>query len=67
MARVQGEITIGRPVEVVFDYVADQTNETQYNPRMVRAEKIGVGPLGVGTRFSSAVRTAGRLEGDAAD
>ena len=60
VARVQGEVTIGRPVGVVFDYVADQTNEPQYNPSMVRAEKIGVRPLGVGTRFSSAVRTAGR-------
>ena len=60
MARIEGEITVGRPVEVVFDYVADQTNEPQYNPAMVRAEKIGVRPLGVGTKFSSAVRTAGR-------
>jgi len=25
------------PVDVVFDYVADQSNEPQYNPRMVRA------------------------------
>jgi uncharacterized protein YndB with AHSA1/START domain len=56
---VEGEITIARPVEMVFDYVADQTHEPQYNPRMVRAEKIGDGSLGVGARFSSAVRTAG--------
>ncbi len=37
MAGVEGEIVIGRPVEVVFDYVADQSNEPQYNLRMVRA------------------------------
>ncbi len=60
MARIEGEITIGRPVEVVFDYVADQTNEPQYNPNMVRAEKVTAGPVGKGTRFRSAVRSAGR-------
>jgi hypothetical protein len=27
MARVTGEILINRPVEMVFDYVADQRNE----------------------------------------
>lgn len=60
MARVEGEITIARPVEVVFDYVADQTNEPQYNPNMVRAEKETAGPVGKGTRFRSAVRSGGR-------
>lgn len=44
MARIEGEIRIGRPVEVVFDHVADQTNEPLYNPHMVRAEKITPGP-----------------------
>jgi hypothetical protein len=44
MARIEGEIVIGRPVDVVFGYVADQSNEPQYNLRMVRAEKITAGP-----------------------
>lgn len=60
MAKIEGEITIGRPVEVVFDYVADQTNEPQYNPNMARAEKDTAGSIGKGTRFRSAVRSAGR-------
>ncbi len=60
MARIEGQITIGRPVEVVFDYVADQTNEPRYNPKMVRAEKETAGPIGKGTRFRSAVRSGGR-------
>jgi hypothetical protein len=46
MARIEGAIVIGRPVDVVFDYVADQSNEPQYNPQMVRAEKITPGPVG---------------------
>jgi hypothetical protein len=60
MARIAGDIVIHRPVEVVFDYVADQSNEPQYNPRMVRAEKLTAGPVGVGTRFRSAVASMGR-------
>ena len=60
MARIEGEIVIGRPVDVVFDDVADQSNEPQYNPQMVRAEKITPGPVGKGTRFRSAVTSMGR-------
>ena len=60
MTRVGGEIVIGRPVDVMFDYVADQSNEPQYNPQMVRAEKITAGPVGKGTQFRSAVASRGR-------
>ena len=60
MARIEGEIVIGRPVDVVFDYVADQSNEPQYNPHMVRADKITPGPVGKGTQFRSAVASVGR-------
>ncbi len=60
MARIEGEIVIGRPVAEVFDYVADQSNEPQYNPQMVRAEKITPGPVHQGTRFRSAVAVRGR-------
>ena len=60
MSGIAGEITIARPVDVVFDYVADESNEPQYNPRMVRAEKITPGPVGKGTQFRSAVASMGR-------
>jgi hypothetical protein len=59
MARIDGGIVIGRPVDVVFDYLAGQSNEPQYNPQMVRAEKITPGPVGKGTRFRSAVASRG--------
>ena len=60
MARIAGEIVIGRPVDVVFDYVADQTNEPRYNPRMLRVEKITPGRVQAGTQFRSAVARMGR-------
>lgn len=46
MARIDGEIVIDLPVDMVFDYVADQSNEPRYNRQMVRAEKITPGPSG---------------------
>lgn len=60
MAKIEGEIVIARPVDVVFDYVADQRNEPQYNPHMVRSEKVTEGPIGKGTIFRSAVASMGR-------
>ena len=60
MARIDGEIIIGRPVEVVFDFTADQRNEPRYNPRMIRADKVSDGPVGKGTVFRSAAKSMGR-------
>jgi len=41
---IEGEIIIERPVEEVFDFVADERGEPRYNPRMVRTEKLSAGP-----------------------
>jgi hypothetical protein len=41
MTRIEGEIVIGRPVDVVFDNIADQRNEPRFNLRMVRAAVDG--------------------------
>ncbi len=60
MARVEGEIIINRPVEEVFDFVADECNEPRFNPRMTRAEQISDGPIGLGTRFHTELKTMGR-------
>ena len=48
MARIEGEIVIGHPVDVVSDYVADQSNEPRFNLRIVRPEKVTAGPVGRG-------------------
>ena len=60
MASVKGEIIIKRPVEEVFDFVADEGNEPRYNARMVRAEQMSEGPVGVGARFHTELKTLGR-------
>jgi hypothetical protein len=60
VARIEDEIVIGHPADVVSDYVADQSNEPQFNPAHVRPEKITAGPVGKGTRFRPAVASMGR-------
>jgi hypothetical protein len=60
VASIDGEITVNRPVEEVFDFVADERNEPRYNPRMLRAEKLSPGPIGAGTRFRAEFGSRGR-------
>jgi carbon monoxide dehydrogenase subunit G len=60
MMNIEGEIVIGRPIDVVFDFVADERNEPTFNPRLLRAEQITEGPIGKGTRFKAATRSMGR-------
>jgi uncharacterized protein YndB with AHSA1/START domain len=60
MLRLAGEVTIDRPIEDVFDFMADARNEPRYNPIMRHAEKLTDGPIGVGTRFCDVSRSFGR-------
>jgi uncharacterized protein YndB with AHSA1/START domain len=63
MVRIEGEIAIDRPVDEVFDFVADERNEPRYNPRILRVHKLTPGPLGQGTRFRAETTAMGRRAG----
>lgn len=60
MARINGEIVIDRPREVVFDFVADECNEPRYNPQMLSVEKLSPGPIGSGTQFRAQMKSGRR-------
>ena len=60
MARIDGVIMINRPVEEVFDFVADERNEPRYNPRMLSSEMLSPGPVGLGSRFRAVMRSRPR-------
>lgn len=60
MAQIQGEIIIDRPVETVFDFVANQCNEPLYNAEMVSSAKMSDGPIGSGTTFRAVMRSGRR-------
>src|SRR5690349_446978 len=59
MAKIEGEIVIGRPVEEVFDFVADSRNEPSFNPAMAGVELLTPLPIGRGTRFRARMSRAG--------
>jgi len=58
MTRIEGGIVIGRPIDEVFDVVADARSEPRYNPRMVRVELLSDEPVGLGARFRAQLRSS---------
>jgi hypothetical protein len=45
MIRIEGDVIIERPVDEVFDFVADERNEPRYNPCILAvANPMGVRP-----------------------
>ena len=60
MLSISGDILIRRPVGAVFDYLADERNESDFNPRLLQARKTTAGPIGVGTRFHVVMSSLGR-------
>ena len=60
MAQIEGDILIKRPIDEVFDFVADERNEPRYNPQMTSAEQLSEGEIGLGTQFSAQVVSNGR-------
>jgi hypothetical protein len=61
MKTIRGRIEIARPVEEVFDFVADATNEPRYNHDMVRCERVTPGPIGVGTSYEAELKSTGAV------
>jgi uncharacterized protein YndB with AHSA1/START domain len=54
-----GTTTINRPIEEVFAFLADGTNDPKFSPRVQEIRKTTDGPVGVGTMFESVVKDAG--------
>jgi carbon monoxide dehydrogenase subunit G len=59
MAKIEGHILIDRPVEEVFDFVADSRNEPSFNPAMASVELLTPLPIRRGTRFRARIGRAG--------
>jgi hypothetical protein len=54
-----GSAVIDRPIEDVFAFLADGTNDPKFSPRVQEIQKTTDGPIAVGTVFESKVRDAG--------
>jgi len=54
-----GSAVIDRPIEQVFTFLADGTNDPKFSPRVKEIRRTTDGPIGVGTVFQSKVKDAG--------
>jgi Polyketide cyclase / dehydrase and lipid transport len=54
-----GSPVIERPIDEVFAFLADGTNDPKFSPRVQEIRKTTDGPIGVGTVFESKVKDAG--------
>src|SRR3979409_1641616 len=64
MARgFSGAAVIDRPIDEVFAFLADGTNDPKFSPRVQQIQKTTDGPIGVGTVFESKVKDAGMTSG----
>jgi len=54
-----GSTVIERPIDEVFAFLADGTNDPKFSPRVQEIRKTTDGPVGVGTIFESTVKDAG--------
>ena len=57
--RFEVTTVIDRPIEEVFDFLADGTNDPKFSPRVLEIAKTTDGPTGVGTVYASTVKDAG--------
>ncbi len=54
-----GSTLIDRPIDEVFAFLLDGTNDQKFSPRVQEIAKTTDGPVGVGTVFESTVKDAG--------
>ena len=54
-----GSADIDWPIDEVFAFLADGTNDPKFSPRVLEIRKATDGPVGVGTLFDSRVKDAG--------
>jgi carbon monoxide dehydrogenase subunit G len=54
-----GTAVIDRPIDEVFAFLEDGTNDPKFSPRVQQIKRTTDGPIGVGTVFESTVKDAG--------
>jgi hypothetical protein len=54
-----GTAVIDRPIDEVFAFLADGTNDKKFSPRVQDIQRTTPDPIGVGTTFESTVKDAG--------
>jgi uncharacterized protein YndB with AHSA1/START domain len=55
----EATVVIDRPIEEVFDFLADGENDKKFSSRVLEIKNTTEGPIRVGTVFASTVKDAG--------
>ena len=63
MIKIENSIVINRPVDEIFEFMANSENNPQWQSGTQEVRKTSEGPIGVGTTFTSVSQLLGkRLE-----
>ncbi|MGH2960762.1 MAG: SRPBCC family protein [Solirubrobacterales bacterium] len=57
--RFDATVVVDRPIDEVFDFLANGENDPKFSPRVLEIAKTTDGPPGVGTVYASTVKDAG--------
>ncbi|MTD43388.1 polyketide cyclase [Conexibacter sp. W3-3-2] len=57
MARYVATVPSSRDADAAFAYMADFTNAQEWDPGVVRGERLDDGPIGLGSRFKITVKS----------
>ena len=60
MARYVASLITDRPLEEVFDFLADFSTTAEWDPGVVSAVRVGDGDVGLGSRFDLVTQFRGR-------
>ena len=60
--KVAASVIIERPVEAVWEYIADPANNPEWDPGTIEVRQTSPGPIGVGTTLIAVVDMLGRRE-----
>jgi carbon monoxide dehydrogenase subunit G len=60
MARYVATVESPRPPAAVFDYIADFSTNAEWDPGTISADRVGDGPVGLGSEFHLVVSFLGR-------
>ena len=60
MPVIEESVFIARPPQEVFDYITDPENIPVWDASVLKAEQVGTGPVGLGTRTRGTSKIMGR-------
>ena len=60
MPVIEESVFIARPPQDVFDFIVDSQNLPVWDVSIVKAEQVGTGPVGLGTRYRGTSKIMGK-------